>query len=367
MDDSDHKLFNELCSYRNIFLAYGKARKGKTSRPYVVEFEKDLEENLMQLRTELLLHSYRPKPLKTFILRDPKTRRISKSAFRDRIVHHALCNIIEPIFDKTFIYDSYANRLGKGTLKAIQRFDCFKRKVSQNNSRFCFVLKADIKHYFERVEHRLLLNLISKQINDAKIVWLTRTLLENHSSQDKGKGMPLGNLTSQFFANIYLNELDQFVKHKLRAKYYIRYVDDFVIMERNKANLREYKTHLNKFLKTVELELHPDKSKINPLNTGAYFLGFKIFYFYKLMKKSSIRKMRRKLINFEYLLEADKISYDKTYMSFEGWLSHAIYGNTSKLRRELVSDFDRLFKGRIADVEINRWLKIYRSKKTKPL
>src|SRR3989344_8491222 len=228
-------LFEELCSYENLKLAFKKARKGKTQRPYVIEFEKNLKNNLIELRTELLFHNYSPKPLKTFILRDPKTRKISKSDFRDRIVHHALYNIIEPIFDKIFIYDSYANRKGKGSLAAIKRFDKFKRKISKNgklngwfnnNQVKGYCLKADIKHYFEEVNHEILLNIIKRKIKDNRIIWLIHKILNNFNTKINGKGMPLGNLTSQFFANVYLNELDYFVKYKLKAKYYIRYVDD---------------------------------------------------------------------------------------------------------------------------------------------
>ena len=146
-------LWQDLCSYENLLLVFKKARKHKTLKPYVIKFTKNLKENLLELQVELFLHSYRPKPLQTFILRDPKTRKISKSDFRDRIVHHAICNIIEPIFDKSFIYDSYANRKGKGALKALERFDYFKRKVTKNNKKVAYVLKADIKHYFETVDH----------------------------------------------------------------------------------------------------------------------------------------------------------------------------------------------------------------------
>lgn len=127
------EIYDEVCSYENLELAFQRARRGKTLKQYVIDFEKDLKENLLQLRSELLLHTYEPRPLKTFILRDPKTRKISKSAFRDRVIHHAICNVIEPVFDKRFIHDSFANRIGKGTLNAIKRFDVFKRKVSKNN------------------------------------------------------------------------------------------------------------------------------------------------------------------------------------------------------------------------------------------
>ncbi len=189
MDDA---LYSKLCSYDNLLLAFNKARKGKSTKPYVIEFENSLKDNLHQMRLELLMHSYRPKLLTVFILRDPKTRRISRSDFRDRIVHYALCNIIEPLFDKAFIYDSYANRKGKGVLKAIERFNQFKVKASKNNISTCYVLKADIEHYFDNVDHEVLLRILFRRIKDDKILWLIRIILSNHGS----KGMPLGNLTS---------------------------------------------------------------------------------------------------------------------------------------------------------------------------
>ena len=266
-------LWKELCSTNHLELAYKKARKHKTLRPCVLEFEENFAENLDMLRTELLFHLYKPRPLKTFILRDPKTRKISKSDFRDRIIHHALCNIIEPLFERMFINDSYANRKEKGTLKAIQRFEYFRKKLSQNNTSRVFILKSDIRHYFDKVDHAILLKIIRKRINDPKVLWLIGRVLSNYSTSE-GKGMPLGNLTSQFFANVYLNELDQFVKHKLKAKNYIRYVDDFVILHNSEENLTEWKTLIADFLKEeLLLDLHPDKTKIILSDHGADFLG----------------------------------------------------------------------------------------------
>ena len=203
-------------------------------------------------------------------------------------MHHALCNIIEPIFEKSFIYDSCANRLSKGTLKALQRFDFFKRKASRNNKEKCYVLKADIQKYLENVEHEILLSIIKKRISDKRVIWLIRKILVNSSPQNKG--MPLGNLTSQFFANVYLNDFDWFVKTKLKAKYYIRYVDDFVIFEADKQKLEFYKEAINTFLKSkLKIQLHQDKSKILKLGRTLNFLGFRVFYYHKLLKKSNIR------------------------------------------------------------------------------
>jgi len=199
-------LYKDLHSLHNLILAFYKAKKGKTKRDYVIKFQKNLYKELITLKEELILLKYSPKPLKKFIIRDPKTRVIRKSKFRDRIVHHALVNILEPIYEDIFISDSYANRKFKGTSGALKRFDEFKRKVSENNNKKCFVLKADIKHFFDSVNHKRLLNILKRKIKDNKILWLCNLILKNFD--DKEKGMPLGNKTSQFFAKVYLNELD---------------------------------------------------------------------------------------------------------------------------------------------------------------
>ena len=337
-------IYKELCSSENLELAFTKARKGKTLKSYVIKFEEKLDENLVQLQSELLTQTYKPEPLKIFILRDPKTRKISKSEFRDRIVHHAICNIIESTFDKRFIFDSYANRLGKGTSNAIKRFDKFKRKVSQNNTKICFIFKADIKHYFESVNLEILLSILSKRIKDKQVLWLIRIILNNHNSSTRGKGMPLGNLTSQFFANVYLNVLDQFVKHKLRAKYYIRYVDDFVILHTSRKELESYKKKISTFLKEkLDLELHPDKSMILKLHKGVGFLGFRIFFHHKLVRKKNLKKFQRKFETMKIQYGKGLIGREKVVENFEGWIAYASNGNTYKYRKELTSKFNQYF------------------------
>ena len=181
-------MYDEICSFKNLFLAYKKARKNKTKRRYVKRFEENLLDKIKILKEELTNQTYVPHRLKVFILRDPKTRKISKSSFRDRIVHHALCNLIAPLFEKSFIYDSHANQIGKGTHKALERFDNFKRKVSLNNKRTCFVLKADIKHYFEEVDHEILLSILKRRINDEKVIWLIKKILANLPADKLGGG-----------------------------------------------------------------------------------------------------------------------------------------------------------------------------------
>ena len=171
-------LYEDLCSYENLELAFKKARKGKTLKLYVIQFESELETNLKQLQKELQLLTYKPRPLETFILRDPKTRKISKSDFRDRVIHHAVCNIIEPFFEKSFITDSYANRKGKGTFKAIERFEYFARKVSKGFTRTSYVLKVDIRHYFDTVDHEILYSILEPKIKDEKLMWLIKVILK---------------------------------------------------------------------------------------------------------------------------------------------------------------------------------------------
>jgi len=359
-----NNLYSKIVSYENLLYAWRKARKGKTKKKYVIEFEKDLEMNLMDIREELLSGEYFPKPLITFVLRDPKTRVISKSDFRDRIVHHALCIIIEPIFDKTFIYDSCANRIGKGTLFALKRFEYFKRKVTNNLTSEAFCLKADVKHYFQEVDCNILRDIIGRRIRDKKVLELIRKILVNKTNicasanfgmqrerervnlvlgealgQSPTQGMPLGNLTSQFFANVYLNELDYFVKHELKAKYYIRYVDDFIILDKSKEMLEELKDKIDKFLgKELKLELHPQKLKIISLSYGIDFVGFRNFYHYKLLRKRNLRNILKKVKDFQ----DGKINYNEMMESFCGWNAYAEWGNALKLRREIAGKIAKI-------------------------
>ena len=323
-------LYPRIYSLSNLILAWREARKHKTRKDYIIEFEKGTMKNLLELQEELKNETYFPEQLKTFFLHDPKTRRISKSAFRDRIIHHALVRVIEPIFERLFIYDSCANRKGKGNLFALQKFDTFKRKVSRNNTRKAFCLKADIRHYFQEVNHEILLKIIERKINDKKVTGLIEKILRNGF---KDRGMPLGNLTSQFFANVYLNELDYFVKHKLRARYYIRYVDDFIILNKSKSALEEWKLQIDNFLKTeLRIRLHPEKSRIVSLSRGIDFVGFRNFYYHRLLRKRNIRKMLLKIDE----CRIQKIPLVKLLESFQGWNAYAKWANSFKLRRDLL-------------------------------
>lgn len=344
-------LYPKICSFYNLEKAFKKAKKGKRFMPYVIEFEKNKIENLLSLKKELDNFTYESQPLVKFIINDPKTRVIRKSNFRDRIVHHAVVNVLEHIYENIFIFDSYANRKNKGTLAGINRFDKFKRKVSKNGSLVKFakdnnmvkgyILKADIRHFFDSVNQFILLNILKRKIKDERLLWLINKIIKNFP--DKEKGMPLGNMTSQFFANVYLNELDYFIKHNIKAKYYVRYVDDFVILHENKKVLVFYKEKIEKFLETLKLELHQQKSKIFSFYKGVNFLGFKILYNYKLVRKRNLAILNKRLKRQELEYEAGLIELENVVRSLEGWFAYAIWGNTYNLRKSIIKRFNLLF------------------------
>lgn len=350
-----NNIFNKIYYYENLLRAYNEAKKGKAQLDYVIKFTKNLRENLLQLQKELLTQTYKPEKLTTFIIKDPKLRVISKSIFRDRIAHHAIVQVLEPIFDPVFIYDSYANRIGKGTSKALERGELFLRKVSKNgnckcwgeakNSNFIkgYALKADIRKYFETVDQRILLNIIKRKIKDKGVISLIKGILDNFDTKIKGKGMPLGNLTSQFFANVYLNELDQFVKHILKAEYYMRYVDDFMIIHRNKEALELYKNKINKFLTAkLKIQLHPDKTKIIHLSQGVPFVGFRIFYNYKILRKGARRRINARLKEWKELNDMGLLERDQALEKLLGWMAYAVNVDTYYLRKKSMAKFNKL-------------------------
>lgn len=339
-------LYNKLCSYENLLDSFNKAKKNKSKMSYVIKFEENLELNLLNLQKELKNEAYCPSSLKKFIVRDPKTRIIHSSIFIDRIVHHAIINVIEPIYRNIFIYDSFASQKDKGTHEGIKRFQKFMKKVSHNgrlvknpyskNSIEGYVLKCDIRKYFDSMNHEILIKILEKKIQDKKIIDLIRKVLDNFNSGVYGIGLPLGNYTSQFLANVYLNELDYFIKHKLKSKYYIRYVDDFVILHRNKIRLEYLKRRIEEFLVSLELKLHPDKCKILPLRNGINFLGYRIFYRYILLRQRNIKHFKKKLEQNLELYKQGLIDKENLSCRIEGWMGYAKFANTYRLREQIM-------------------------------
>lgn len=290
----------------------------------VQEFSLRLMDNILALQTNLQNHTYRHGPYQAFKINDSKPRDIHKATVRDRLLHHAIYRILYPFFDKTFIADSYSCRVGKGTHKAISRFQEFGYKVSQNNTRTCWVLKCDIRKFFANIDQVVLLNILKTYIPDENILTLLREIIGSFYSTERGKGLPLGNLTSQLLVNIYMNEFDQYMKHTLKAKYYIRYADDFVIFSEDKTWLEEQLVNIREFLLcTLQLELHPEKVFIKTLFSGVDFLGWVHFSDHRILRTATKRRMMRKLADNQSL---------ETKNSYLGLLK---WGNTEKIKRSL--------------------------------
>ncbi len=275
----------------DLFLAWKEFKKGKSKKLDVQEFSEHLQENIVNLYQELKNKTYNHSKYYPFYVQDPKLRHINKACVKDRVLHHAIFRVLYPIFDKSFIFDSYSCRNKKGTHRAVNRLDYFAKKVSNNNSKNCFMLKMDIKKFFDSVDQEILLNLINKKIYNKDIIWLITKIIKSFP-----KGLPMGNITSQFFANIYLNELDQFVKHKLKIKYYIRYCDDFLILSPDKIYLQKVIYKINKFLnQNLRLSLHPNKIIIRKYRQGIDFLGYVCFPYHRILRPKSKKRLLKKI------------------------------------------------------------------------
>ena len=311
--------FDDLITIGNLFQAWNEFRKGKMKKHDVQLFERHLEDNLFELYHLLKTKTYRHGSYKEFYVNDPKRRHIHKATVRDRIAHHLLYKYLYELFDKTFIYDSYSCRLDKGTHRGVKRLAFYVRKISKNYTDSCFALKLDIKKFFANVDHEILLKLLKMRVVDQNIIWLLKQVIVSFNSEENDKGIPLGNLTSQIFANIYMNELDQFVKHKLRIKYYLRYADDFIIISDNKDFLFPCINISQQFLKEkLKLDLHPDKIIIRKLSWGIDFLGYIVLPYCIVPRTKTKKRMFKKI-------EERRSSpyFNQTLASYLGYLSHS--------------------------------------------
>lgn len=293
MVKSYNNLYDKICDFENIHLAYLKARKNKRYRADVLSFSARLEGNLSNIQSDLINGTYCPGSYRTFCVYEPKKRTIMSLPFGDRVIHHAICNVIEPIFEGRFIHDSYACRVGKGIHKASDRLVSFLNKARQYWGDSVYCLKGDIRQYFPSINHTILRQILSNKIRCPKTMSLLIKIISSHNS-DMGTGIPIGNLTSQLFANVYLNELDRFIKQRLRIKYYLRYMDDFIVLDRCKAYLHWIKMTISSFIdKTLQLKLN-SKSDIFPARQGINFVGYKTWHNHRFIKKQSIKRIIKK-------------------------------------------------------------------------
>lgn len=340
-------LFNQLTSWDNLLLAFRNASRGKRKNGNVAAFEHRLEDNLWQLHAELQQQKYHPGGYHSFFIHDPKRRLISAAPFRDRVVHHALCQLIQPPFERSFIAYSFANRVGKGTHAARQQCQTYCK-------RYAYVLQCDIRQFFPSMDHKILENCLAKKVKDEKIMHLIQLVLQSGKdilleqytmvyfpnddlfAISRPRGLPIGNLTSQFWANVYLNPFDHFVKRQLRCKGYLRYVDDFLLFADSKKQLWQWKQQLKQYLGKLRLTIHP-RSHPRPVSEGIPFLGFQIFPQQIRLKPRNGYNYRRKLKKMLLQYQSGEIPLDQITASVQGWVNHSRYGNTIGLRKAILS------------------------------
>ena len=330
-------------TFENIYRAYQTCKRRKSNTLNHLQFAEHLEHNIYKLRDELLDRTYKPGRSIAFIVEKPKIREIFAADFRDRVVHHLLCSYLEPIFEKQFIYDSWACRTDKGTHRAMLRVKSFSNRLKHSNT---YYLKMDIKSFFTSIDQSILYELVARKVKNEELLWLTKIIIFHDCAHDiapkiqslpslfdklptdkslftvaRGKGLPIGNLTSQFFANVYLNELDQYVKHSLKARNYVRYVDDILILGNNKEELLLYKYKISKFVQNIlALTVHPEKQFIGMVTSGIDFVGYIIRPEYVLIRKRIANDWRR-------AISETGLSDKKRMMLHRSYCAHAVWAN----------------------------------------
>lgn len=320
------KSFIEIISLENLFLSWREFKTDKKNKIDVQEFDLNIEDNLFKLHNDLQCGHYQHSNYTSFFVCDPKLRHIHKADVRDRLLHHILTRALEPIFERNFIFDSYSSRKNKGSHRAITRFKRLAWKLSVNDTKTVWILKCDIKKYFRSIDHEILLDLTRKKVRDEKIFNLIQKIVFSFQNQT-GRGVPLGNLTSQLFSNIYLNELDQFIKRELKIKNYLRYADDFIIFDNDRSRLESILGIIDDFLKgKLKLEINLAKTYFRKWHQGVDFLGYIIFPHYSILRSKTKKRMikRIKKNNFEFLIgNLSREKVDQSRQSYLGLLSHA--------------------------------------------
>lgn len=344
-------VYDRICEYEELYQSHLEARKGKRYRDDVLLFTDKLEENLIELQNELIWQSYKVGKYRQFYVREPKLRLVMALQYRDRVVQWDIYKQLYPFYDKMFIEDSYACRREKGSHKAADRLQYWLRQVGRKPGKW-YYLKLDISKYFYRVDHLVLLDILSRRIKDPRLMQLLSEIINSEDTRFglpagfspeectedmwlADVGMPIGNLTSQLFANLYLNELDQLCKHEFHVHYYIRYMDDVIILLDDKRELARLKAIIEDFLNSV---LHLDlnkKTAIRPCCLGVEFVGYHIWATHRKLKKQTARRMIRNVKRMCEQMAAGTLSreeFDRTAASYNGVLQHCnSYGLKQKL------------------------------------
>ncbi|MCK6484022.1 MAG: RNA-directed DNA polymerase [Phycisphaerae bacterium] len=335
------EFWERLTSWPNLVRAARKARLGKRHQPEVAGFELERERELLRIQDELRSGTYLPGPYRGFWVREPKRRRISAAPYRDRVVHHALINVIGPLFERNFAFDSYANRLGKGTHRAADRYQRFARQYS-------YVLQCDVVKFFPSVDHKILKGLLRRRIRDARVLWLCDVIIDASNPQEpaetyfpgddlftpseRRRGLPIGNLTSQFWANVYLHGLDHFVKRGLGCGGYLRYVDDFVIFGDDKRALWAVRNQVMRYLERLRLRIHAERAQVRPTSRPTRLLGYRCWATHRFLTKENIRRFRRRGRAFQRKYAQGSITWDEIKPRLASWNAHAATANCWSLR-----------------------------------
>ena len=343
-------LQDQLCSWSNLWLASENASRGKRGRGPTAAYELYLGDNLLKLQTELQTQTYRPGGYESFFVHEPKKRLISAAPFADRVAHHALCNVTTPHFEKSFIETSFANRPGKGTHRAIDLCQHYAR-------RFRYVLQCDVRQFFPSLDHVILRAELAKMLPENSVMWLAERILasgvgvladeynmvyfpgDDLFSVQRPRGLPIGNLTSQWWANCFLTPFDHFVKRELRCKAYLRYVDDFLLFSNDKKQLWEWRAAITERMAQLRLTIHEERALPRPVDDGIGFLGFVIYPDHRLLKRRKGIAYRRKL---SALVRTGKS--EQVRASVQGWINHVRYADTWGLRRAVLSGHGLLGK-----------------------
>ena len=342
------ELFGRIASFEALHSAALRAARAKRAKPGVAAFLANLETEVLRLERELHDGSYRPGRYTKIEIHDPKHRIVSAAPFRDRVVHHAFCAVCEPIFERGFIHDSYANRVGKGTHRAVARYEKYR-------DRFRYVLRCDIFRYFHAIDHEILKRDLRRRLACERTLRLADRIIDGSNRQEpvyqifpgddlltpleRRRGLPIGNLTSQFFSNLYLDCMDHFVKEVLRAKGYLRYVDDFVLFHDDRRQVEEWRRRLARFLEGRRLRLHPRKTIIQPTVEPARFLGFVLLPGgRRRLPEDNVRRFRNRLRGLRDRWRHGLVVEDEVRRRVQSWIAHAEHADTWRLRQAIFRD-----------------------------
>ena len=323
-------LFEDVANFAALLAAERRARRGKRNRPDVARFVFHLETNLLELESELRLKTYAMRPYRTFLVREPKLRRICAADYRDRVVHHAVCDVLDPLFDGGLIADTFACRRGKGVHACVRRVQDLARKRP-------YALLCDVKRYFETIDHGMLKRLYRRKLKDRALLALLDRIVDHPlPGSAPGKGVPIGNLTSQYFANLYLGELDHLIKDELRLPGYVRYMDDMVLLADSKARLRETLSTITEFLETrLRLELRPERTRLLPVTQGLPWLGFRVFPGVLRLDGRKWARMRRRIRGREAAFAQGLIGEHQLARSVSSMVAHVSHIDSLQARQRL--------------------------------